>query len=355
VWLNIGFPRRTRRSSGNQFYFRGVAAPLRSLRETKEKFANPLFIIKSDFLKSYFRLLFYPIMNKNKQFLPIIFLTFSVSIISVQSIAQKLVKPPIMQENWSQPFQPFRIAGNLYYVGTYDLASYLITTPQGNILINTGLAESAKMIKSNVEALGFKFSDIKILLATHAHYDHVAAMAAIKKMTHAKMMINENDSAILADGGNSDFVFGGKGSLFAPVKPDRILHEHDTVSLGGMQIIVLHHPGHTKGASSFLFDVKDEQRTYKVLIANMPTILDETKLSGMPGYPNVGKDYGHTFEEMKKLQFDIFLASHGSQFNLHEKYKPGDAYNPAAFIDREGYDKSLSKLEEAYLKRLNAQ
>src|SRR5436305_12302732 len=107
------------------------------------------------------------------------------------------------------------------------------------------------MIRSHVEALGFKFSDIKILLATHAHYDHVGAMAAIKKMTGAKLMVNEKDAPVLLDGGNSDYVFGGKGSTFQPVKADRLLHDHDTIKLDGMQIVLLHHPGHTRGASSF--------------------------------------------------------------------------------------------------------
>src|SRR5476651_1454916 len=166
--------------------------------------------------------------------------------------AQKLVTPPGIKKEWSVDYKPFRIVGNLYYVGTYDLACYLITTPKGHILINSGLAESTPMIRSHVEALGFKFSDIKILLATHAHYDHVGAMADIKMMTGAKMMINENDAPVLADGGKSDYAFGANGSTFEGLKPDRLLHEHDTVKLGGMNIIVLHHPGHTKGACSFL-------------------------------------------------------------------------------------------------------
>jgi len=120
-----------------------------------------------------------------------------------------------------------------------------------------------------------------------------------------------------------------------------------------MQIVALHHPGHTKSASSFLFKVKDEHRSYRVLIANMPTILNETKLSGMPGYPNVGKDYAYTLAAMKKLQFDIWLASHASQFNLHQKHKSGDAYHPEAFIDHEGYGASLNDLQQAYIKKLN--
>lgn len=250
-------------------------------------------------------------------------------------------------------YKPFRIVGNLYYVGTYDLACYLITTSKGHILINTGLAESVSMIKSNVELLGFKFSDIKILLATHGHFDHVAGMADIKQMTGAQMMINERDAQALEDGGNSDFIFGGKGSTFKPVKADRLLHNNDTVRLDKMEIIVLSHPGHTQGSNSFLLDVKDETRTYRVLIANMPSMQPQTNLAGMEGYPEIGKDYAYTFDALKKLQFDIWLSSHAGQFKLHDKHKPGDAYNPQVFIDRAGYDETLGNLEKLYLQRLN--
>lgn len=286
-----------------------------------------------------------------RKLLSVAALTFGLCLIHFLSTAQKVVEPSNVQESWSRDYAPFRIAGNLYYVGTYDLAAYLITTPQGHILINTGLAASAPMIRRHIETLGFRIGEVRILLATHAHYDHVGGMAAIKKLTGAKMMIHEKDAQVLADGGNSDFLFGGKGSMFAPVKADRLLHDHDTVRLGGMSIVVLHHPGHTPGACSFLFDVKDEQRTYRVLIANMPSILQETKLSGMPGYPNVGKDYAYTLDAMKGLQFDLWLASHASQFGLHEKHKPGDAYKPEVFMDRVGYDAALEKIQQEYLKR----
>ncbi len=281
-------------------------------------------------------------------------LTTSLLLICFWGVAQKKIVRPYEQDAWKKSYEPFRVAGNLYYVGTYDLSSYLITTTQGHILINTGLAESVPMIKSHVEALGFKFSDIKILLATHAHYDHVAGMAEIKEITGASMFINERDATVLADGGNSDFIFGGKGSTFEPVKADSLLHDNDTVTLGGMRVIVLSHPGHTKGASSFLFDVKDEKQTYRVLIANMPTILDETKLSGMPGYPDVGNDYGRTLERMKNIKFDLWLASHASQFELHKKRKPGDPYNPKAFVDQNGYDATINTLYQVYLKKLTA-
>jgi metallo-beta-lactamase class B len=290
-------------------------------------------------------------MSASKRSLQLTLFIISLSFISFFSTAQKLAPPPLLQPDWSRDYQPFRICGNLYYVGTYDLACYLITTPQGHILINTGLAESVPMIRSHIEALGFRFSDIKILLATHAHFDHVGAMSEIKKITGAKMMINENDAPVLTDGGNSDFVFGGKGSTFQPVKADRLLHGNDTIKLGGMQIAALHHPGHTKGACSFLFDIKDEHRTYRVLIANMPSILDGVK-PGMAAYPDVAKDYAYTLDAMKKLQFDIWLASHASQFGLHQKYKPGDGYHPDVFIDRQGYDTALGDLQKTYLEKL---
>ena len=253
---------------------------------------------------------------------------------------------------WSQPFQPFRIAGNLYYVGSYDIACYLITTPQGNILINTGLDTTVPMIRSHVEELGFRFADIKILLSSQAHFDHVGGMARVKKMTGAQVMIDEKDSMVMEDGGNSDFLFGGKGTLFTPVKVDRSLHDGDIIALGGMKITFLHHPGHTKGSSSYLVDVRDEQRTYKVLIANMPTILEETNLAGMATYPEVAKDYAFTLNSLKHLHFDIWLCAHASQCYLHEKYKEGSGYHPEAFMDYKAYNDEIADLQKEYINKL---
>lgn len=271
------------------------------------------------------------------------------------SSAQDLAPLPFNDPEWSKPYEPFRIAGNLYYVGTYDLACYLIATPEGHVLINTGLAESAQMIRKSVEALGFKFTDIKTLLTTQAHYDHVAGLAEIKKVTGAKMMVHEADAQVLGDGGSSDFIFGGKGSTFAAVKADRLLHDGDTVKIGATKLLVLHHPGHTKGSTSFLVDVKDESRTWKVLIANIPSILSQTRIYGMPAYPNVGKDYQYTLQAMKKLQFDLWVASHASQFGMHDKRKPGDPYRPEIFNDRPAYEASLNSVQLDYDKRLKSE
>lgn len=264
--------------------------------------------------------------------------------------AQKLAPLPMNNKEWSEPAEPFRIAGNLYYVGTYDLGCYLIATPKGHILINTGLAESVPMIKKNIEQLGFKFSDIKILLTTQAHFDHVAGMAEIKKLTGAKMMVDAKDAKVLADGGNSDYYMGGKGPLYVPVKADKLLHDQDSISLGETKLVLLHHPGHTQGSCSYLVTVKDEKRSYRVLIANMPTILSDTKMTGMPGYPDISKDFAYTLDTMKKLQFDLWVASHASQFKMHEKRKDGAAYNPEAFADRALYDKTLEERTADYKK-----
>lgn len=269
--------------------------------------------------------------------------------------AQKFAEPKTNQPDWVRDYTPFRIAGNLYYVGTYDLACYLITTPAGHILINTGLNQSYNSIRRHVQALGFAFTDIKILLATHAHFDHVGAMARIKKATGATLMIEEQDAPVLADGGATDYALGGHGAMFAPVTASRLLHNADTIALGGTTITLLHHPGHTKGASSFMFTVADSAHSYRVLIANMPSVLSETRLHGMPLYPNVGADYAHTLNAMKQLKFDIWLSSHASQCNLHQKHTEGSAYNPGAFRDQAGYDAALAELQKDYDDKLKGE
>lgn len=272
--------------------------------------------------------------------------------ISTFTFAQKIAEPAAMSAAWATPYPPFKIVGNVYYVGTADLACYLIATPQGNILINTGLAASTPIIKSSIEQLGFKFADTKILLTTQAHFDHMGAMAEIKKITGAKFMVDKGDAAVAADGGTSDYYFGRKDASFRPVKADRILNNNDVVELGAVKLTLLHHPGHTKGSSSFILDVNDGNRTYNVLIANIPTIIIDNHFEDVKAYPNMAQDYAYTLKAMKALEFDIWLASHASQFKLSEKHKPGNKYNPAAFIDRKGYDNQLNDLQAAFDKKL---
>lgn len=274
---------------------------------------------------------------------------------SVARAQPQFTPPRITAENeiYVRPFPPLHIVGNLYYVGTYDLAVYLIVTPAGNMLINTGVNDSVAPIRANIEKLGFKVSDIKLLLATHGHWDHVAGMAELKRLTGASMLMQEADAGMLEDGGNSDYRFAqGRGAVYEPVKVDRRLKDGDKVKLGDTELTVMHHPGHTKGATSFSFTTQDGGRTYRVLIANMGSINPGVKVSGMPAFPEITQAYAQTFAKQKQIVPEVWVASHAKQFNLHEKYKPGDAYDPNRFVDPEGYRNAVAKLEKIYLDQL---
>ncbi|WP_294296868.1 subclass B3 metallo-beta-lactamase [uncultured Chryseobacterium sp.] len=277
-----------------------------------------------------------------------VFFTFS-------SYAQIVNEPKNHPKEWSQPYEPFRIAGNLYYVGTYDLASYLIVTGKGNILINTGLADSLPIIKNNIKKLGFKYDDIKILLLNQAHYDHLGAMADIKKETGAKLYADGADAEVLKSGGKSDYEMGKYGVTFKPVIPDFILKDKQVITLGNTRLEMLHHPGHTKGSCSYLLETKDKTRSYKVLIANMPSIIIDHKFSDVSTYPGIAEDYAYTLREMKKLDFDVWVAAHAGQFGLHEKHKPKDPYNPKIFMDKKEYFDELNDLEKEYLEKKSAE
>jgi metallo-beta-lactamase class B len=255
----------------------------------------------------------------------------------------------ISRDEWTRPFPPLRIAGNLYYVGTYDLACYLIVTPAGNILINTGLASSAGQILANVETLGFRLSDTKLLLATHAHFDHVSAMAELKRLTGARLAATEAEAPLFESGGKTDFRFGDdKTAWFEPVKVDEKLKDGQKVGFGGTELTVRLHPGHTKGAASYEFTVSDNGRDYQVLIANLPSINPGVTLVKNAKYPNILSDYARTVSLQKEMRPEIFLASHASQFGLHSKYKPGDPYDPKRFIDPAGFHAAVEKLGAAY-------
>jgi metallo-beta-lactamase class B len=266
-----------------------------------------------------------------------------------------LAAPAAAQQNadWTRPFPPFKLIGNVYWVGTYDLSTYLITTDAGHILINTGFAETVPEIKKGVEQLGFDFDDVEILLATHAHGDHVAGLAELKRQTGARMLMSTADAVLLEDGGVSDFRFGdGRTPSFEAVQVDRRLDDQDTIELGGVTLTAHHHPGHTKGATSFTLTVRDGGRDYRVVIANMGSINPGVTVSGMPNYPTIGDDYARTFAAQKALPVDVFLASHASQFGMHEKYKPGDPYDANRFVDPAGYRAAVERLEKTYLEQL---
>jgi metallo-beta-lactamase class B len=272
---------------------------------------------------------------------------FLLLLLAVSGLAQQA--RDITSDEMTRPFPPLRIVGNLYYVGTYDLACYLIVTPAGNILINTGLAGSAAQIRANVEALGFRFTDIKLLLATHAHFDHVSAMAEVKRMTGAKLAATEPEVALFESGGKTDFRFGeDQTAWFQPVHVDQMLKDGEKVGLGGTELTVHLHPGHTKGAASYEFTVPEDGHDYRVLIANLPSINPGVTLLKNPKYPTIMADYAHTLAVLKELHPEIFLASHAGQFGLHRKYQPGDGYQATRFVDPAGYRAAVDALQAAF-------
>ena len=276
--------------------------------------------------------------------------TKTIAIVALTAVAVAAPQNP----EWTKPFPPFRIVGNVYWVGSYDLSSYLITTPQGHILINTGIGDTAEQIKKSVEALGFALGDVKILTATHGHYDHVAGLAALKRMTGATVMISEPDRELLETGGKADFRFGNDSSArFEPVKVDRTFKDNDTISLGGTVLTTHLHAGHTKGATSFTANIVEGGKTYRVIIANMGYINPGVKMTGMPGFPDIAQAYANTFRAQKDMQIDVWLASHASQFNLHDKYAPGAAYDPERFVDPQGFLKAVQDLERTYREQLS--
>jgi metallo-beta-lactamase class B len=261
--------------------------------------------------------------------------------------------PAAQNPDWTRPFPPFRIIGNVYWVGTYDLSTYLITTPEGNILINTGVGDTARVIERNVATLGFTLSDTKILTATHGHFDHVAGMAALKRMTGAKLMVSEPEKELLESGGQTDFRFGDSPEArFDPVAVDGTFKDGGTISLGGTTLTAHLHPGHTKGATSFTFPVRDNGKLYTVAIVNMGSINPGVTVTGMPKFPGIAQAYASTFRSQKAMKVDVWLASHAAQFRLHEKYKPGDAYNPDRFVDPAGFQAAVARLETIYLDQL---
>jgi metallo-beta-lactamase class B len=257
---------------------------------------------------------------------------------------------------WTNPFPPFRIIGNVYYVGSEDLAAYLITTSEGNILINSNLESSVPQIKESVEKLGFKFSDIKILLISHAHWDHCAGSAALLKLTHAKYMVMEGDVPVVESGGRDDFNYGSdKSTYFPPAKVNRVLHDGDTVTLGGVTLTAHLTAGHTKGCTTWTMVVRDGKRDYHVVIVGSPNVNPGFKLVNNSKYPQIAQDYERGFKTLKSLPCDVFLGAHGGYYGMKAKYARMKKTGPNPFIDPQGYQKFVAEKHEAFRAELAKQ
>jgi metallo-beta-lactamase class B len=248
---------------------------------------------------------------------------------------------------WNRPFEAFRIAGPIHYVGTEDLAAYLITTPQGHILIDGALPEGAPLIEQSIRAVGFKVEDVKVLLTTQAHFDHVGSLAALQKASGGQVMAMAGDAELLPAGGKGDYLFGD-GSPFPPVKVDRVLKHGDTVTLGGVTLRALHTPGHTKGSTTWQMAIVDEGRPLSVVFPASTSVNPGTVLPSMPTYPNVGDDYEKTFTMQAALAPDIWLGAHGSCFGLKDKRARQKAGEVNPFIDPQGWKTSVARRHAAH-------
>jgi metallo-beta-lactamase class B len=258
--------------------------------------------------------------------------------------------------SWTTSVPPFRIAGNLYYVGSQDLAAYLIVTPRGNILINSNLQSSPQQIRTSIESLGFKYSDTKILLISHGHYDHCAGSAEIKRETGAKYEVMAQDVPVVESGGQNDFHYASdKTFWFPPTKVDRVLHDSDTVSLGGTTLTAHLTAGHTKGTITWTLDEKENGRTLHVVIVGSPNVNPGYKLVNNKIYSQIADDYRHEFEVLKGMPCDIFLGAHGAYFDLLAKYDRFKNGDKDAFIDPAGYKAYITDRQQAFEAELRKQ
>ena len=253
-----------------------------------------------------------------------------------------------VSRSWNQPVEPFRIAGNLYYVGASDITSYLITTPQGHFLIDGGFEETAVQIRSNVEKLGFRVKDIRILLSSHAHYDHAGGLAKLRRASGARLLASERDIPLLARGGLDDPQFGDRFP-FERTEADGVVRDGKPVSLGGTKLTPHITPGHTPGCTTWSTTVTDANRKLDVVFLCSMSVPAGYRLVGNAKYPNAIEDYRATFRLLKTLRADIPLGSHGNFFDLQKKIpalKGGAAENP--FIDPAGYQSLITAFERRF-------
>jgi metallo-beta-lactamase class B len=249
------------------------------------------------------------------------------------------------REQQDRQFPPHKIIGNVYYVGTETLASFLITTPQGHILVNSMYERNVPTIRKSVEDLGFKFTDIKIVLGSHAHADHMEGDALVKELSGAQVMAMAEDVPAL-----QAMKPGGKAH---PI--DKVLHDGDLVSLGGLSLVPRLTPGHTKGCTTWTMKVRDGEMTYDVVIVSSVGVNPGMKLVGNTDNPAIAEDFMRAFKVLRSLHADVPLGSHPGMFNMVDKHAKlgGGAANP--YIDPAGYIAELDLAEEVFSSALAQQ
>lgn len=253
---------------------------------------------------------------------------------------------------WSVPLEPFRIIGNIHYVGTTELGVYLLTTKEGHVLIDGGFDVTAPVILESIRKLGFRPEDVKILLITQAHMDHVGSMAELKKATGGRVMAMEGDAALMEAGGKGDFAFGDT-FMFPPVKVDRVLRDGDVVTLEDTTLTARHTPGHTEGCTTWTMDVEEGGEKLTVVFPGSLSVNPPVRLVTNPSYPGIAKDYERSIALMRALDVDVFLGAHSGFFALRDKaerLRQGE--NPNPFIDPAGFRTWVDDMERQFRDRI---
>jgi metallo-beta-lactamase class B len=260
---------------------------------------------------------------------------------------------PAPAQTDNQPVEPYRIAGNLYYVGSSGISSYLVATPAGHVVIDAGYESTVPIIEANIRKLGFKVEEVRFLLNTQAHYDHAAGFAALKKSTGAQLVVSGPDADAIERGGVRDFSFGD-AYPFPAAKVDRRVKDGDTVTLGKLTLRANVTPGHTQGCTTWSFEVIDNNRPLQVVNMCGLTVLDTTRLTGNAGYPNIVGDYERTFAALRKLPVDVFIGAHPAYYDGTAKAARAKANpsGPNPFVDPDGYRRYIDEAEKRFRDRL---
>lgn len=254
-----------------------------------------------------------------------------------------------------RPVAPFHLIGNIYYVGASDVTSFLIVTPAGDILLDGGFVQTAPQIEANIRQLGFRLSDVKILLNSHAHFDHAGGLAELTRATGARFIAMQGDAALLARGGRGDFFFGDRHP-FPPIKADRVIHDGDTVTLGGVTLTAHLTAGHTRGCTTWTMTTDDHGKPLHVVFVGSMSVLPGYRLTGRESYPGIAADYERSFRVLHSLACDVFLGSHGQFFDLARK-REALAHSPSEnpFIDPAGYRAYVARAEQQFNEELRRQ
>jgi metallo-beta-lactamase class B len=255
---------------------------------------------------------------------------------------------PAAMLSWTEEFPAFTIAGNLHYVGTNDVAMYLVTTPAGHILLDTGFEARVPQLERSVAALGFKLADVKIILSSHAHIDHVQAHARVRALTGARVLVSERDAPAISSGGRNEWAYDD--FAWTPCPVDGLVRDGDRIALGGTVMTAHMTPGHSLGATTWTTTVADSDgRERAVIFFPSATVPPGAQLVGNLKYPDAIADYRRSFALWRRLPCDYFLAAHASFFGLEKKWKrwkTGERPNP--FIDPAGFKATLDEQQERF-------